>query len=98
MREVRVDGPELEGEIRKYEHGMQPLKGSRLLVFQGLGEQWPEWVRLAPGLGWFGQAPLVSAHRVPSSHLALVRPPHASTLARVIAPVLLRTESGAEES
>jgi thioesterase domain-containing protein/acyl carrier protein len=98
MREVRVDAPDLEAEIRRYAHGMQPLRGGRLLVFQGLGDQWPEWVRLAPGLGWFGLGPLVSLHRVPSSHLALVRPPHSTALARVLAPVLLRTESEAEEA
>ena len=98
MREVRVDGPDLETEVRKYENGMQPLRGGRLLVFQGLGDQWPKWVRIAPGLGWLGQAPLVSAHRVPSSHLALVRPPHSTTLARVLAPMLLRAERGTEDA
>jgi hypothetical protein len=35
---------------------------------------------------------------VPSSHLALVRPPHSTTLARVLAPMLLRAERGTEDA
>jgi amino acid adenylation domain-containing protein len=85
-RPVTAEDREVEA-TRGYEKRMGRLHG-RLLVFRATGAHVPEWVSIAPDLGWGSWASQVDVHDVASDHLDIVRAPHVFQVARVLGAAL----------
>jgi amino acid adenylation domain-containing protein len=81
--DMPLDGPEIDRELDVYE-GMNHVTRASVLTFRATRSDLPPWVAIAPDLGWSGRAARVVSYDVPSSHLGIVRQPHATQVAAAL--------------
>ena len=78
--DLDVTSPELRAAVRQYEGTLGRIR-ARILVFRALDRGPAGRTPIAPDLGWAGRSEQVAVCAIPSSHMALVRDPHAATVA-----------------
>jgi amino acid adenylation domain-containing protein len=94
--DVLEDNAAVDADLLKYE-ALGRRVSCEVMAFRATKSEVAPWLVVSPDLGWSGRAGGVSCHDVASSHLGIVRPPHAADVARLMTEARLRVEGGRKE-
>jgi thioesterase domain-containing protein len=81
--DMSVEGSQADAAVSAYESLGRVIRG-KLLTFRATKNDIPAWITIEPDLGWSGRSGQLSSYDVPSSHLGIVRAPHAAQVASLL--------------
>jgi hypothetical protein len=81
--DIPQDGPEIDADLLKYER-LGRTVDCTILAFRATNSDIAPWLEVSKDLGWTGLSKSLQCFDIPSSHLGIVRPPHATEVARIL--------------
>jgi amino acid adenylation domain-containing protein len=85
------DGPEIEKDLSRYEALNKHIE-SDVLVFRASENDIAPGITISSDMGWGGWSRRLDCHGIPSTHLEIVREPHATEVIRILNDARRRVE------
>jgi thioesterase domain-containing protein len=81
--DIPQDGPEIDADLLEYERFGRTVD-CNIIAFRATDSSIAPWLEVSKDLGWTGRAKDLQCFDIPSSHLGIVRSPHATEIARLL--------------
>jgi len=94
--DIPLESSEINAEIEKYQGLGRAVEGEVITFRATKSDDVAPWTTVAPELGWTGRARRLSCYDIPSSHLGIVRGPHAKAIAEIVSAARRRAEGGGD--